>query len=177
MGDKIEYIYNKNGNKPFTDKDKKRLADNKINYDIIFDKEQQKEVKVLNNLNVLISINELSEDKKPRFKQLFNNADYVCLKDVISTLKALLKGEDIDYYISDYKEHKALKNIIPNNHTFNLLAPKIFNTTYKIGKYTSCKSNGRNRKRKFNFIKYIRNSMQHLITNFSDISDEILSCC
>ena len=35
------------------------------------------------------------------------------------------------------KKARAVKNIIPTNHTFNLVAPKIFNTTYKMGKYTT----------------------------------------
>ena len=136
MGNKTEYIYNKNGNKPFTDKDKKRLLDNDNNFKYVYDETTKENVKVITNYNALININDIEKDKKERYKKSFNNADYVSVKDILDEITNIVKAiDDLNIQIAD-KKGKPIKNIIPTNHTFNLVAPKIFNTTYRLGKYT-----------------------------------------
>ncbi len=137
MTKQTKYIYTKNGNKPFTDKDKKRLIDNDNNYKYIYDETTKENVKVITNTNALISINDLASDKKSTYKNNFNNADYISIKDLLDEITNIVQTiNDLNIQIADDKKSKSVKNIIPTNHTFNLVAPKIFNTTYKLDKYT-----------------------------------------
>ena len=73
MSKKTKYIYNKNGNIPFTDKDKKNLPQN-IKEAITF---ENKTYKKYSN-NTLINIS----SKKAEYKELFNGADYVSVEDI-----------------------------------------------------------------------------------------------
>lgn len=136
MGKKTEYIYNKNGNIPFTDADKDKLITNEDNLDTIII--EGKEQKLLKNKDALMNINKLPKDRRDRFKKEFNNADYISFTDIFNKIEWYLQEtEDLKIKIDDLNKKKAVKNVIPTNHTFNLVAPKIFNTTYKLDKYTS----------------------------------------
>lgn len=136
MGKKTEYIYTKSGNIPFTDADKSKLITNDANIELkIIDNE---EIKFLKHRDILININTLSEKLKKVYKKEFNNADYISFLDIQDKIDELIKEQkNLDKQLNDLKKQTAVKNVIPTNHTFNLVAPKIFNTTYKMGKYTT----------------------------------------
>ena len=137
MNKKTEYIYNKNGNKPFTESDKKRLLKDENNFKYIYDDTTQKQIKLIKKTNLLIDIKELPKDIQSRFKRRFNNADYISINDVITEINNITTAiNELNIQIEDTSQHKTKKNIIPNEHTFNLVAPKIFTTTYKLNKYT-----------------------------------------
>lgn len=138
MNKKTEYIYNKNGNKPFTESDKKRLLKDENNFKYIYDDTTQKQIKLIKKTSLLIDIKELPKDIQSRFKSRFNNADYISVNDVITEINNITTAiNELNIQIEDTSQHKTKKNIIPNEHTFNLVAPKIFTTTYKLNKYTS----------------------------------------
>lgn len=89
MSKKTEYIYNKNGNIPFTDKDKNKLITNDDNLELMI--VNDKEYKVLKNKNALVNINHLSDKLKETFKREFNNADYIGLSDIKKRINELIK--------------------------------------------------------------------------------------
>ena len=73
------------------------------------------------------------ETNKKYFKEvksLYKSINDKIIKVVSNFSKYLSKLEK-------QNKTKAIKNITPTSHTFNLVAPKIFNTTYKLGRYTN----------------------------------------
>lgn len=81
------------------------------------------------------------------------------------------------YYNDLYKpkKAKAVKNILPSNHTFNLVAPKIFNTTYKMGQYTKIdKDDNLNYDVKLNIVADEINDLRDIIFQ-EDITNKTLS--
>ena len=81
----------------------------------------------------LEKINAEIKDNKKYYKEvntLYKTINNKILKIVSNFSKYLSKLEK-------QNKTKAVKNIVPTNHTFNLVAPKIFNNTYPLNKYTS----------------------------------------
>ena len=162
MSKKTEYIYNKNGNIPFTDKDKERLESNPNNHKYI---NNQKYIKL--NQGVLININNYKSPRKDKYKKLFNNADYITTEDItnkiieLAILKGVLTDDDIKdiidninttkteniedikelaKFFSDIKKDKIddtedtqiIKQ--PKNKTYPLVGQQLFNGIYKLNK-------------------------------------------
>lgn len=162
MSKKTEYIYNKNGNIPFTDKDKERLESNPNNHKYI---NNQKYIKL--NKGVLININNYKSPRKDKYKKLFNNADYITTEDItnkiieLAILKGVLTDDDIKdiidninttkteniedikelaKFFSDIKKDKIddteNTQIIkqPKNKTYPLIGHQLFNGIYQLNK-------------------------------------------
>ena len=162
MSKKTEYIYNKNGNIPFTDKDKKNLPQN-IKETITF---ENKKYKKYSN-NTLINIS----SKKAEYKELFNGADYVSVEDIknkiieldfltdvlTGEIKNIIKNttdaEDTKNIEDDIENIKSLIRFIdniqtdkiddiedtqiikqPKNKTYPLVGQQLFNGIYKLNK-------------------------------------------
>lgn len=72
-------------------------------------------------------------------------------------------------------KHKLIKNEIPTQHTFNLVAPKIFNTTYKMGQYTAIdRDNNLNYDVKINIVADEIDDLRDIIFQ-EDITNKQLS--
>ncbi len=119
----------------------------------------------LNKLNAEI------ESNKKYYKEvstLYKAIDNKILKIVSNFSKHLSKLEK-------QNKTKAVKNIVPTSHTFNLVAPKIFNTTYKMGKYTSIdKSNNLDYDVRLNIVADEINDLRDIIFQ-EDITNKTLS--
>lgn len=172
MSKKTEYIYNKNGNIPFTDKDKERLESNPNNHKYI---NNQKYIKL--NKGVLININDYKSPRKDKYKKLFNNADYITTEDItnkiieLAILKGVLTGDDIKdiidnidtsteniedikelvKFFSDIKKDKIddteNTQIIkqPKNKTYPLIGHQLFNGIYQLNKNYNLNSYNRHK--------------------------------
>lgn len=172
MSKKTEYIYNKNGNIPFTDKDKERLESNPNNHKYI---NNQKYIKL--NQGVLININDYKSPRKDKYKKLFNNADYITTEDItnkiieLAILKGVLTGDDIKdiidnidttteniedikelvKFFSDIKKDKIddteNTQIIkqPKNKTYPLIGHQLFNGIYQLNKNYNLNSYNRHK--------------------------------
>ena len=81
----------------------------------------------LEKINIEIESN---QDYYKKVNRLYKSINNKLLKIVDNFSNHLSKLEN-------QNKTRAIKNIVPNYHTFNLVAPKIFNTTYKMGKYTT----------------------------------------
>ncbi len=173
MSKKTKYIYNKNGNIPFTDKDKKNLPQN-IKETITF---ENKTYKKYSN-NTLINIS----SKKAEYKELFNGADYVSVKDIknkiieLDFLTDVLTGEikniiknttdvkDIKNIEDDIEDIKSLIRFIdniqtdkiddientqiikqPKNKTYPLIGHQLFNGIYQLNKNYNLNSYNRHK--------------------------------
>ena len=172
MSKKTEYIYNENGNIPFTDKDKERLESNPNNHKYI---NNQKYIKL--NKGVLININNYKSPRKDKYKKLFNNADYITTEDItnkiieLAILKGVLTGDDIKdiidnidttteniedikelvKFFSDIKKDKIddteNTHIIkqPKNKTYPLIGHQLFNGIYQLNKNYNLNSYNRHK--------------------------------